>query len=216
MAPVEIGGPTRITDPKAIAAITHPVRMRLLAELASRGTARVSDLASALGEPGNSVSFHLRQLARYGLIEHNPEAAVDGRERWWRQTSERGFAIDVEAMCQREGGLAAAGVLRRVAEGHVLALHRTTYRRAIRGSGSQPETPPRRAISDDFAMRLTDAELVQMRLEVMDVLDRWIATSHDRSTADDREPRRSYYGVIMAALESDLFDAYEAQMEPNA
>ncbi len=215
MARVDRGGPTLIADPKAIAAITHPVRMRLLAELASRGSARVSDLASAVGEPGNSVSFHLRQLARYGLIERNPEAATDGRERWWRRTSEGGFTIDVDAMCRREGGLAAAGVLRRVAEGHVLALHRTTYRRAIRDTGTQPEMPPPRAISDDFAMRLTDDELVQMRLEVMDVLDRWTAMSHDSTTADDREPRRFYYGVIMAALESDLFDTYQAQMEPN-
>jgi hypothetical protein len=95
------------------------------------------------------------------------------------------------------------------------ALHRTTYRRAIRDTGTQPEMPPPRAISDDFAMRLTDDELVQMRLEVMDVLDRWTAMSHDSTTADDREPRRFYYGVIMAALESDLFDTYQAQMEPN-
>ena len=46
--------PTRITDPKAVAAITHPVRMRLLGELARRGSARVVDLASLVGEPVKS------------------------------------------------------------------------------------------------------------------------------------------------------------------
>ena len=96
--------PTRVTDPKAVAAITHPLRMRLLGELSRRGSARVVDLAAAVGEPANSVSFHLRQLARYGLIEEDPDRAENGRERWWRQTSDRGFEIDLDAMRRLEGG----------------------------------------------------------------------------------------------------------------
>ncbi len=96
--------PTRISDPKAVLALTHPLRMRLLGELSRRGTARVVDLAGAVDEPANSVSFHLRQLAKYGLIEENPERAENGRERWWRMTSDRGFEIDLDAMLQVEGG----------------------------------------------------------------------------------------------------------------
>ena len=89
---------THITDPKAVAAITHPLRMRLLGELARRGTARVKDLADLLDEPANSVSLHLRQLARYGLIEPAPDHTGDRRERWWRPTSEHGFHIDLAAL----------------------------------------------------------------------------------------------------------------------
>lgn len=113
-----------------------------------------------MGEPPNSVSFHLRQLARYGLIEPNPEHSGDRRERWWRHASDQGFHIDLEAIAQQPGGDAAVATIRRVAEGHVVALHR-----AIRAQG--PADPAKgglpRAINRDFAVWLGEGELAQMR-----------------------------------------------------
>jgi DNA-binding MarR family transcriptional regulator len=193
--------PTKISDPKAVLAVTHPLRMRLLGELSRRGTARVVDLANALGEPANSVSFHLRQLAKYGLIENNPERSDNGRERWWRMTSDRGFEIDLDAMRQLEGGEAAVGVFRRVAEGHVLALHR-----AIHEPPSPVDHPGgrQRTISDDFAVRLSDSELQQMRLEFAALLDRWTDTSRALNDVGDGVERHAYYGVVMAALIDDI------------
>ena len=193
--------PTRIFDPRAVLAVTHPLRMRLLGELSRRGTARVVDLAGGLGEPANSVSFHLRQLAKYGLIEANPERSQNGRERWWRMASDRGFQIDLDAMRQLEGGEAAVGVFRRVAEGHVLALHR-----AVQEPPSAVDVPSgqQRTISDDFAVRLSDAELQQMRGEFAELLDRWTDTSRALNDVDDGVERRAYYGVVMAALVQDI------------
>lgn len=66
------------------------------------------------------------------------------------------------------------------------------------------------AISGDFAVRLTRAELDQMRQEIQAVLERWSAKSRSASP-DDEGDRRGYYGVIMAAPEEDLFTAYNAQ-----
>jgi DNA-binding transcriptional ArsR family regulator len=193
--------PTRISDPRAVLAVTHPLRMRLLGELSRRGTARVVDLASGVGEPANSVSFHLRQLAKYGLIEENPERSEDGRERWWRMTSDRGFEIDLDAMRQREGGEAAVGVFRRAAEGHMLALHR-----AVHEQPSQIDAPSgqQRTISDDFAVRLSDTELQQMRREFAELLDRWTDTSRALNDVDDGVERHAYYGVVMAAVDQDI------------
>jgi DNA-binding MarR family transcriptional regulator len=195
--------PTPITHPKAVLAIAHPLRMRLLGELSRRGTARAVDLAGALGEPANSVSFHLRQLAKYGVIEENPDRAENGRERWWRQTSDRGFEIDLDAIRGAQGGDAAADTLRRVAEGHVLALHRTIHSQpgASHSSREEPDGE-RRTISDDFAVRLSDSELEQMRLEFEALLDRW--TDASRANADDGHERHAYYGVVMAAVERDI------------
>ena len=193
--------PTRLSDPKAVVALAHPLRMRLLGELARRGTARVVDLAKALGEPANSVSFHLRQLAKYGLIEENPERAENGRERWWRMTSERGFEVDLDAMGQLEGGDAAVRVFRRVAEGHVLALHRAIHEppHPAEAHGGEPRT-----ISDDFALRLSDTELQQLRLEFAQLLDRWTDTSRALADVEDGQERHEYYGVVLAALVRDI------------
>ncbi|WP_329456334.1 winged helix-turn-helix domain-containing protein [Streptomyces sp. NBC_01497] len=60
----------------------HPVRVRLLDLLAERGTVTATEAAAHLGYSSGLCSFHLRQLARYGLIE---EAPTDGgRAKPWR------------------------------------------------------------------------------------------------------------------------------------
>lgn len=211
---VDRGVPTRITDPKAVAAITHPLRMRLLGELSRRGTARAVDLAAAVDEPANSVSFHLRQLARYGLIEENPDRAENGRERWWRQASDYGFEIDLDAMRQMEGGEAAVETVRRVAEGHVLALHRAIHGPPDRARGHETRADPaRHTISDDFALRLSATELEQMRRELKGFFDRWGQRSRDLAAAEDGQERHGYYGVVMAALASDLAATYNHQKD---
>ena len=186
--------PTRITEPRAVVAITHPVRMQLLGELSRRGSARVVDLAHAVDQPANSVSFHLRQLARYGLVEADPERGTDGRERWWRMTSDRGFEVDVDAMREQDGGEAAVAVLRRVAEDHVVALHRTAHARSGRPG----------IVQDDFALRLSHDEVAQLRDEITDMLDRWGALSRSRAGSDDGVPRRAYYGVVLGAPVADI------------
>lgn len=42
-----------------------------------------TSLAQALGESTGLTSYHLRQLAKHGLVEEVPEMA-HGKERWWR------------------------------------------------------------------------------------------------------------------------------------
>ncbi len=192
--------PIRISEPKAVQAITHPLRMRLMGELAGRGTARVVDLATAVGEPANSVSFHLRQLAKHGLIEENPERVENGRERWWRMSSERGFEIDLDAMRQREGGEVAADILRQVGQGHVLALYRAIHE----FPGRDAPRDQRRTINDDFAVRLSDTELQEMRRDLADLLDRWTDASRAIADADDGQERHAYYGIVMGALVQDI------------
>ncbi|MBD0693121.1 helix-turn-helix domain-containing protein [Streptomyces sp. CBMA123] len=65
----------------------HAVRTALLELLAERGTLTSTEAAARLGHSSGLCSFHLRQLARYGLIEEAP--AVDGRARPWRLPRER-------------------------------------------------------------------------------------------------------------------------------
>lgn len=74
----------RVTDVATLKAMTHPLRMRLLGLLRSRGPATATTLAGEVGESVASVSYHLRQLARYEFVQEAPEHARDGRERWWR------------------------------------------------------------------------------------------------------------------------------------
>ncbi len=73
-----------VHDPQVLRAIAHPVRNRILGELDAQGSLRAADIARDLGIPANQASFHLRQLAKYGLVEADAGAARDKRDRVWR------------------------------------------------------------------------------------------------------------------------------------
>src|SRR4051812_29071024 len=76
----------QITDPQALRALAHPIRLRLLELLTVDGPATGRRLADLTGESTASVSYHVGQLAKWGLVEPATELA-QGRERPWRATS---------------------------------------------------------------------------------------------------------------------------------
>ena len=82
--------PRRITDPGALKALAHPLRIALLSHLLAEGPSTASECAEAVGSSASNLSWHLRQLARHGFVER--AEAADGRERPWRSTAV-GFQI---------------------------------------------------------------------------------------------------------------------------
>ncbi|MER6394869.1 winged helix-turn-helix domain-containing protein [Kitasatospora sp. NPDC001603] len=64
----------------------HEVRTALLELLAEVGTVTATEAAARLGHSSGLCSFHLRQLARHGLIEEAPHTG--GRARPWRLRQE--------------------------------------------------------------------------------------------------------------------------------
>jgi DNA-binding transcriptional ArsR family regulator len=77
-----------ISDPKAIRALAHPLRLDLLQILGSGGPATAAHCGRVLGASQASCSFHLRQLAKYGFVE-DAGPGRDRRERQWRVTQQR-------------------------------------------------------------------------------------------------------------------------------
>ncbi len=84
-------------DAPALKALAHPLRVEIMRLLELRERASVTGLAQELGETTGAISYHLRQLARHGLVEEvdddgeparEAEAegprAVGRRRRWWR------------------------------------------------------------------------------------------------------------------------------------
>src|SRR3954470_17628773 len=103
---VDVPYPSRsraVHDPKVLRAVAHPVRNRILTELTASGPMRAADIARELGVPANQASFHLRQLAKYGLVEEDPDAARDRRDRVWKVSSERGITINLSEIEKEPG-----------------------------------------------------------------------------------------------------------------
>jgi DNA-binding transcriptional ArsR family regulator len=84
----------QITDIRALRTLADPVRYRILGHLMAVGAQTASQCAAVVGESASNCSYHLRELARYGLVERDPSIATDGRERRWRPTA-TGFSYGV-------------------------------------------------------------------------------------------------------------------------
>ena len=76
------GVPLELTDPKTMRALAHPVRMALLELFSVNDTLTATQASEVLGESPANCAFHLRTLAKYGLVEE--AGGGRGRERPWK------------------------------------------------------------------------------------------------------------------------------------
>src|SRR6202035_2055218 len=76
----------RLTDPRALPALAHPTRLSLIGLLRRDSPMTATRAGQLLGESSDSCSFHLRQLAKYGLVEE--AGGGHGRQRPGRATAQ--------------------------------------------------------------------------------------------------------------------------------
>ena len=77
----------QVVDEASLRALAHPIRWSLIEVLSVEGPATAARCAQIIGQSQGACSFHLRQLARFGLVEHSPTESR--RDRPWRLTSIR-------------------------------------------------------------------------------------------------------------------------------
>src|SRR3954462_11008054 len=77
--------PRELTDPKAMRALAHPVRLALLEALTVHDQLTATEAGEIVGESPANASFHLRQLAKYRFVEEAPAGA--GRRRPWKRVA---------------------------------------------------------------------------------------------------------------------------------
>jgi len=173
---------SNVSDPKVLRALAHSVRNRILSELSAVGPMRAADLAEALGIPANQASFHLRTLAKYGLIEEAPEEARDGRDRVWKTALDRGVNMNLKEIEAAPGGDAVSAFLRQdVAQRAHQAVDSATS-----SAGSLRDERGHVSVAD-FALQLTKEEAQELSAELSDVIDGWRERTKGRGT-----DRRTY------------------------
>lgn len=97
-----------LSDPRALRAVAHPARLAILELLQQRESATATECAEYAGLSPSACSYHLRTLAKWGLVEE--AGGGRGRERPWRA---RTSVLRVEeAMLGGEAAHAAAGLFR--------------------------------------------------------------------------------------------------------
>ncbi|HTT52413.1 MAG TPA: helix-turn-helix domain-containing protein [Streptosporangiaceae bacterium] len=156
----------RISDPRTVRAIAHPVRMALLEALEQTElqTITATQASELLGESPANCAFHLRTLAKYGFLEE--AGGGRGRERPWRLAF-RGFEIvppwpDTESRVALE---AAASVWL----DRWLDRARTGIRRVL----GHPVEWQQAAIASQRVVYLTAAEAAQLATDMHRLWDRF-------------------------------------------
>lgn len=86
-------GDLEITDPQALRALAHPTRLAILGRLQRHGPATATQLSPHVGASPSVVSWHLRHLARFGLVK-DWDGMTSKRERGW-QAAARGFRFEM-------------------------------------------------------------------------------------------------------------------------
>lgn len=157
--------PRKLTDPRAMRAVAHPVRIALLEVMSVDGPLTATEAGELIGESPTTCSFHLRQLAKYGFIEE--VAGVAGRKRPWRLVHTGMSFSDVSD--DPETRLAATALTRvlndyyldRLKEG--LALRRDTPAEVQRATGAS-----------EFLLYVTVEELHELDEQLQDLIKPYI------------------------------------------
>jgi DNA-binding transcriptional ArsR family regulator len=178
---------TNPADVAAVRALAHPLRLQLLDLLRFEGPSTATLLGRRVGESSGSTSYHLRQLARYGFIEEAP--ARGGRERWWRHRDRR-VALETG---DGDGGRELLAEL----------LSREAY--ALDRFLAQPNLPAEWDAASFFsspALRLTAAELDELRLGIDELIRRFRRADADDAPPDARPVRMLAFGYPLTLEES--------------
>ena len=87
-------GDVEVSDPQAMRALAHPVRLAILSFLQRNGPATATGLSAHVGATPSVTSWHLRHLAGFGLVTDADPSEVSGdrRQRWWKAVA-RGFSV---------------------------------------------------------------------------------------------------------------------------
>jgi DNA-binding transcriptional ArsR family regulator len=145
-----------VTDPRALRALAHPLRLALLDHLMSFGARTASECAEAVGSTPSNCSYHLRALARFGLVER--VEAEDGRERPWQSTAtglQLGRADD-------PGVQFGVDTVERFFADHQVDEEAARLHRAIGLRDSVPQAWREASILSGYALRITPEELREL------------------------------------------------------
>jgi predicted ArsR family transcriptional regulator len=157
----------KVRDVELLGALAHPLRVALLRYLMAVGPRTASECADAVGSTASNCSWHLRQLAKFGLVE--PTDGGDGRQRPWRAAVvglELGEFADDPAT--RTAQLAVFGTA--LAEEQKL-----TQRFLERNEDLEPEWRNAGAL-DSYSLTLTAEELTGLAAQIEALLRPYTST----------------------------------------
>lgn len=180
-----------LTDPKAMRALAHPVRLALIEILGITRTLTATQASEMLGESPANCAFHLRTLAKYGLVQE--AGGGRGRERPWT-AAQRSINIS-EADQKDEQAETAARALGEMWRERWLDRIRRTFAR-----GSWPDGWEDAVRASGTVKFLTPEEASQVADEIQEIFRRYEDRRYDPSLrpAGARPVEFTFFGFPLA------------------
>ena len=145
-------------------ALAHPARIAILQSLARDGPATATECAEVAGLSASACSYHLRALARYGLVEEDPGSAPDARYRPWRA---RVIAMSIRDEPGQPAAVRAAG---RLLKESLLAGFDEQRAQYLDRESSYPAQWRSAAGHSQNVLHVTAAELESLRGQIQGLL----------------------------------------------
>jgi DNA-binding transcriptional ArsR family regulator len=177
-----------LTDPRALRAMAHPTRLRLVGLLRMEGPMTATQAAEHVGESPSSCSFHLRQLAKWGLVEE--AGGGRGRERPWQATAQ--FTNWHMASLEGEGGAARTALDRVLVQRYLDQITDWFDRR----SGEAEVWHPLSGVGD-YNIWVTPAELEELEDRMDGLVEPYVRRMTERDDRPSGSRRVSFiYGML--------------------
>lgn len=197
-----------LRDARALRALAHPTRLKLVGLLRLQGPMTATQAARELGETPQRCTFHLGQLAKYGLVEE--AGGGRGRERPWQATASSTSWPNV--MTGPEAAAASQLLEAVVAEQHFESVIAWIDRKE-----SEPEEWQEAAQFNDAALYLTAVELAHLGRRVWALLEPFFARNERPELRPEGSrpvaflnlafPRRPWRYAAAELVEADLVEA---------
>lgn len=166
-------------DAAALRVLAHPMRLNLLNRLREHGPSTARKLAKEFDLDTGAASYHLRRLAAGELIEEDHDRG-DRRDRWWRarhRSSHHDPATVAPSEHEDSRGYTNA----------VLLFYSDRLRRLASTVPLFPADWFEASIFSNYTLRLTPAELNELKSELVEVITRYRADAGSADAHDDVE-----------------------------
>jgi DNA-binding transcriptional ArsR family regulator len=186
--PRRLEGDITIEEPGALRALAHPARLAVVDELYQGAERTASELAERTGLSASAMSYHLRALERWGIVERGT-ARDDGRERPWRAAG-RTLKFDPETI-----STAAVDVV----AGTTLQHLRDEFRRWAAVEESEPKAWRDLAGVSRVYLWLTEEEATRFDSELSAVVKKY---TDDRDAEHHPEGTRRVFCLVAVVPEA--------------
>ncbi len=182
-----------LTDPRALRALSHPFRWKLIHLLTEEGPLTATQCSERLDESVASCSYHLNMLAKYGFVA---EVEGPGRRKPWRIVSQR-QSISPDGLEPEAAMAAETAVLAYLDQEFERTRERLVARKVL------PDDWRETVGTDGYTKWLTAAEAKELTAEIQALLEKFDERRNDPSLRPAGARAVRYFLATTISLEPE-------------